>query len=131
VQPVRAREPQPSLQLAQTLVGRGDLDTADAVPGRLPVHRERRVQRDGILRDPAHHPGRVRLKREPGRVRGRSARLEQRTLIEDENVRSAELGKVERGARPDDAGADDDGLRAIRDHGRDALGPRLGRQIGG
>ena len=74
---------------------------------------ERCVQRDRLLRDPAHHARAVRLEGEPGRVRGRAAGLEQRTLVEHEHVGLAELGQVVRGARADDPGADDHRLGTI------------------
>ena len=74
-----------------------------------PSMSKRRVQRDRLLGDPAHHPGAVGLEREPGRVRARAPGLEQRTLVEHEHVALAELGQVVGGARADDPGADDDG----------------------
>ena len=67
-----AREPEPPLQLLHPRLGRGDLDPADAVPAGLAVDVERRVERHGFLRDPAHHARPVRLEREAGRMRGRA-----------------------------------------------------------
>ena len=49
----------------------------------------------------------------PGRVRGGAAGLEQRALVEHQDVGHAQLGEVIRGGRADDAGADDHGLGAI------------------
>ncbi len=46
-------------------------------------------------------------------MRGRTPGLEERPLIEDEDVRHTQLGQVVRGARADDPGADHDELRAI------------------
>ena len=44
-------------------------------------------RRDGILRDPAHRSGPVRLEGQPGCVRRRPAGLEERPLIDHEDVR--------------------------------------------
>src|SRR5207247_181262 len=71
------------------------------------------VEADRVLRDPAHRPRRVRLEGQAGRVRRGAARLEQWALIDQEDVARAELREVVRGRGADDAGADDDGLRAV------------------
>src|SRR4029079_7227647 len=57
VQAPRPREALPALQLLDALGGGRELDAADAVPGSLAVDVERVVQRDRILRDPAHRAG--------------------------------------------------------------------------
>ena len=97
--PVRAGVAAAPLQLLDPLVRRRDLDAADAVPGGLAVGLEPRVQVDRVLREPAHRPRAVRLEHEPGRVRGRASGLEQRPLIDHEDVGHTELGQVVRGAR--------------------------------
>jgi len=122
---VGAREPQPALQLPQPRLRRRDLDPADPVPGRLAVAVQRAVERDRLLGDPAHHPGAVRLEREPRRVRARASGLEQRTLVEHEHVALAELGEVVGGARADDPGADDDGSSPFPHQARMFLRGRL------
>ena len=105
LEPVRAREPEPPLQLPHPRLGGRDLDPAHAVPGGFTVDVQRGVQHDRLLGDPAHHPGAVGLEREPGRVRARTPGLEQRTLVEHEHVALAELGQVVGGAGADDPGA--------------------------
>ena len=101
------------LQLLGALVRGRDLDPADAVPGGLAVDLEPGVQVDRVLGEAAHRPRAVRLEHQPGRVRGRPSGLEQRTLIDHEDVRHTELGQVVRGAGADDPRPDHDDLRAI------------------
>ena len=111
--PVRLRVPASTLQLLDPL-GRGrDLDAADPVPGGLALGLEPRVQVHRVLGQPAHRPRPVRLEHEARRVGGRAPRLEQRSLIEDEDVGDAELREVVRGARAHDPGADHHELRPI------------------
>ncbi len=127
----RPREPEPPLQLPHPFGRRRHLDPADPVPSRLAVELERPVQGDRVLRDPAHRPRGVRLEDEPGRVRGRPTRLEQRTLVEDEDVGRTELGQVVRGARADHPGADDDGLRPLAHQDPEVRRRRVRRRAGG
>ena len=112
-EPVRAREPEPALQLPHPSLGRGDLDPAHPVPARFAVDVQRRVERHRLLGDPTHHPGAVGLEREPRRVRARTPGLEQRSLVEHQHVGLVELGEVIRGRGADDARADDHGPRPI------------------
>ena len=111
---VRAGEPDPALQLPHPFRGGRDLDPADAEPARLAVDRlEARVQLHRVPREPAHRARAVRLEHEPRRMRGRAPRLEQRALIDHEDVGDPQLGEVVRGARANDARSDDHELRAI------------------
>ncbi len=111
--PVRPSEPLPPPQLRHPLRRRRDLDAADPVPTRQAVQLQRPVEAHGVLRDPAHRARAVRLEHQAGGMRGGAAGLEQRPLVDHEDVGRAELRQVVGGARPDDARADDDRLRPV------------------
>ena len=131
VEPVRAREALPALELVHALGSRRHLDAADAVPPRLAALLEPRVERDRVLRDPAHRSRAVRLEHEARGVRGGPAGLEQRSLVDHQDVGDPELGEVIRRARSDDPGADDDGLGPVPHHVRRMFRqPVLRRQPG-
>ena len=71
------------------------------------------VQLHAVLRQAAHRPGAVRLEDQPGRVRRRTAGLEQGALVEDQDVGHAQLGQTVCGGGPHDPGTDDHQLRAV------------------
>ena len=108
---VGAREALPALQVLDALGRRRDLERTDPVPAGLAVQVEAVIERDRVLRDPAHRAGAVRLEDQARGVRGGSAGLEERALIEDQDVGHAQLGEVVRGGGADDAGADDHRFR--------------------
>jgi hypothetical protein len=110
---VGARPAAAAMQLGHPLSGGGDLDPPDPVPGGLAVHLEVRVEPDRVLRDPAHRPRAVRLEHQARRVRRGTARLEQRTLIDHEDVARAELCQVVGSGGADDPGAHDHGFRTV------------------
>ena len=87
--PVGTRPPPTAVELGHPRLARGDLDPADPVPAGLAVDVELGVQADGILCDPAHRSGPVRLEGQPGCVRGRPAGLEERSAVDHEDVRLA------------------------------------------
>jgi hypothetical protein len=68
--------------------------------------------RDRPLRQPRHRARRVVLEDQAGRVRRRAAGLEQRPLVDDDDVLPAALGEVVGDAGAGDPGANDHRPRA-------------------
>ena len=84
---VRAGEPLPALELLASARAwwRPRCSPTPYQPG-SPSSVELVVQRDRVLRDAAHRARAVRLEHQARRVRGRAAGLEQRPLVEHEDV---------------------------------------------
>ena len=83
------------------------IDPADPVPARLPVHLELAEQRHGVAGHRGHHVRRVELEDQPRRVRRRAAGLQQRPLVDEDDVGPALPGEVVGHAGAGDAGPDD------------------------
>ena len=101
-------------KLVVPLAGGGDLEAADRVEARQAVVLERAEQRDGVLRQPGHRARAAELEDEARGVRGRAARLPERTLVDEHDVGAAELGEVICQTGSGDAAADDDDVGLLR-----------------
>lgn len=101
------------LEIFPPLWGGGDLHATHRVEARMPVELQLRVPPDGVLRELGHRLGGIGLEHEARGVGGGSARLEQRSLIEDHQVPPAHPRQVLGYAAPDDAGPDDHNSRPM------------------
>ena len=97
-----------ALQVRPASGRRRHLETADAIPARLAIMLQRGVELDRLPRKLGHRLRAVGLKDETRRVRRRSPGREEGSLIDDDHVAPAEVGKKVRGRRADDPRTDDD-----------------------
>ena len=111
----------PAAQLLHALLAAGHLDTAAGG-----VHAEGRVLSLTLQSQQRDLAVVIRGEDEVGRVARRSARVRQRTLVDQHEVGPAEFGQVTDDAVADDSGADDGDLRASRLFRDRASGGRCG-----
>src|SRR5829696_3968410 len=111
-------------------------ETAHTIPTRLAITLQRGEELDRLASKLGHRPRAVGLKHEAGRVRRRSPGREEGSLIDDDDVAPAEIGKKVRGRRAHNPRTDDDdrspglhrtsrGSRVYIDHTRSKLRRRV------
>ena len=92
----------------------GHLEAAHLPVDGLAVELEVAVGLHRVDREPAGGARDIVLKHQPRRVRGRTPRAEQRSLVDHDDIAPAEPGEVIGGATADDPGADDDHPGPVR-----------------
>src|SRR5215207_3462535 len=111
-------------------------ETAHAIPTRLAIMVQRSEELGRLASKLGHRPRAVGLKYEAGRVRRRSPGREEGSLIDDDDVAPAEIGKKVRGRRAHNPRTDDDdrspglhrtshGSRVCTDHTHSKLRRRV------